>query len=274
MSVLLHISDTHFGTEQPEVVEALLRLAAREPVDVVLWSGDITQRATAAEFAAARDFGERLRAPALRVIPGNHDIPLFDLLARATRPYAQFSRAFGPELEPEYAGPDVLVVMLNTTRTWRHRDGEVSAAQLQRSAARLASAGPGQLRVVVVHQPVGVLVPSDRHNLMHGHEAAVQAWQAAGADLVLGGHIHLPYVMALGRGDGLWAVQAGTAVSRRRRSGLPNSVNLIRYQAAEHDRHCTVERWDFLTGEGEFRQQACTRLALRPHDAEGVGAPE
>lgn len=264
MSVLLHISDTHFGTELPEVVEALLRLENRESFDAVLWSGDITQRATAAEFAAARHFADRLRCRVQRAIPGNHDIPLFNLLARATQPYGEFCRAFGPALETEYCAPDALVVMLNTTRPWRHRDGEVSPAQIEATAARLASASPEQLRVVVVHQPVGVLVQSDEHNLLHGHEAAVSAWHAAGADLVLGGHIHLPYVVAL-RTDGgdsrLWAVQAGTAVSRRRRSGLPNSVNLIRYQAARHDRHCTVERWDFL--EGEFRQVASTRLALR-----------
>lgn len=275
MSVLLHISDTHFGTEQAEVVEALLRLAAQERPDAVLWSGDITQRATVAEFAAARRFADRLPGSALRVIPGNHDIPLFNLLARATRPYAHYCHAFGPELEPEYNAPDALVLMLNTTRPWRHQDGEVSAAQIRRSAARLARTSPAQLRVVVVHQPVGVLVPSDEHNLLHGHEAAVQAWQAAGADLVLGGHIHLPYVVELRASGGdsrLWAVQAGTAVSTRRRSGIPNSVNLIRYRAAVHDRHCTVERWDFRDGEGAFRPVARTRLALRQRGGPPQGA--
>lgn len=264
MSVLLHISDTHFGTEQPAVVEALLRLANQMPLDAVLWSGDITQRATTAEFAAAQRFANRLRCPALRVVPGNHDISLFNLWARVTRPYANYCRAFGQELEPEYCTSDALVVMLNTTRPWRQRNGEISDAQIERSAARLAAASPGQLRVVVVHQPVAVLVRSDVHNLLRGHEAAVRAWQAAGADLVLGGHIHLPYVVEL-RTDGgdsrLWAVQAGTAISTRRRSGLPNSVNLIRYQAALHDRQCTVERWDY--SEGEFRLVASTRLALR-----------
>lgn len=265
MSVLLHMSDTHFGTEQPEVVEALLRLANQERIDVVLWSGDITQRATAAEFAAARRFADRLPGAALRVIPGNHDIPLFNLLARAMRPYANYRRAFGAELEPEYCAPDALVVMLNTTRPWRHKDGEISAAQIRRTAARLATASPGQLRVVVVHQPVAVTGRSDEHNLLHGHAAAVQAWHEAGADLVLGGHIHLPYVLDLRPGAGtrrLWAVQAGTAVSSRTRSGIPNSVNLIRYQAAAHDRHCTVERWDFETETEAFRPVTTTTLAL------------
>jgi 3',5'-cyclic AMP phosphodiesterase CpdA len=263
MSVLLHISDTHFGREQPVVVEALLRLAQEQPVDAVLWSGDITQRARAGEFAAAARFAARLQAPVTLAVPGNHDIPLYNLPARLAAPYAGFCRTFGAGLEPVLRRDDVLVVMLNTTRPWRHINGEISAAQVRRSAALLAAAAPAQLRVVVVHQPVGVLVASDEKNLLRGCAAALPAWQAAGADLVLGGHIHLPYVCELHAGSRLWAVQAGTAVSTRLRSGIPNSVNLIRYRAAVHDRQCVVERWDFDAPQQGFRVVASTELALR-----------
>ncbi|MDF3031156.1 MAG: hypothetical protein K0R03_1714 [Moraxellaceae bacterium] len=265
MSVLLHISDTHFGTERPAVVEALLQLVHEEHLDAVLWSGDITQRARRAEFAAARRFAENLHVPAVLAIPGNHDIPLYNVLARAATPYAGYCRCFGPELEPVFRNDDVLVVALNTTRPWRHIDGEVSAAQVRRTADLLAAAPPEQLRVVVVHQPVGVMVAQDEKNLLHGHAAAVQAWQAAGADLVLGGHIHLPYVCELRAGSGhsrLWAVQAGTALSTRMRSGIPNSVNLIRYRPAAHGRHCTVERWDFDAVGAHFALVATSVLEL------------
>lgn len=268
MSVLLHLSDTHFGTEQPAVVEALLQFAGQARPDAVLWSGDVTQRARRAEFAAARAFADRLAVSATLVIPGNHDIPLYNLLARAIAPYAGFCRVFGPELEPVFESPELLVLLLNTTRPRRHQDGEVSPAQIERTAARLAAARPGQLRIVVVHQPVVALVASDTRNLLHGHEAALPAWQAAGADLVLGGHIHLPYVVELGAGTHprrLWAVQAGTAVSSRTRSGIPNSVNLIRYAAAVHDRRCVVERWDFAAAQSAFLRVASTRLELSHH---------
>ena len=89
MSVLLQISDTHFGTEQPQVVEALVALAAQQRPDVVVLSGDITQRARPAQFLAAKAFVDRLGAPVL-AIPGNHDIALFDLWARLTGPYARY----------------------------------------------------------------------------------------------------------------------------------------------------------------------------------------
>ena len=132
VTVLLHLSDPHFGTEAPEAVDALLALAARERPDVVVWSGDITQRARPAQFEAARRFHAALKAPHALAIPGNHDIALFDLWTRMTQPYGRFSAAFGPDLEPVYQSPDCLVVGVNTTRAGRHKHGEVSASQMAR----------------------------------------------------------------------------------------------------------------------------------------------
>ena len=120
MSVLLHLSDTHFGTERPQVIEAVVALAARERPDLAVLSGDITQRARPGQFRAAKAFVERLDVPVLAV-PGNHDIALVDLWARAVRPYARYARAFGADLEPVHASEDLLVVGVNTTRAWRHK---------------------------------------------------------------------------------------------------------------------------------------------------------
>ncbi len=260
MSVLLQISDTHFGTEQPPVVEALAVFTARLRPDVVILSGDITQRARRTQFQAARAFVERLASPVL-AIPGNHDVPLFDLLARVTRPYGHYREAFGNELEPVHASADLLVQCLNTTRWWRHTNGEISVGQIERVAARVAGATPGQLCVIVVHQPVSVPSDGDVHNLVRRHAAAVRRWAAAGADLVLGGHIHLPYVMPLpGLPRRMWSVQAGTAVSRRVRDGQPNSVNVLRWgRDAPHGR-CRVEQWDCPAAGPAFVRAVVTEL--------------
>lgn len=267
MSVLLHISDTHFGTEQPPVMAALLDLAARQQPDLVVLSGDITQRARPAQFQAARAFVDELGAPVL-AIPGNHDIPLLDLRERLTRPYARYAAAFGSDLEPVHTSPEWLVIGVNTTRAWRHRNGDVSAAQIERVATLLGGADPGQLRVVVVHQPAAVTEARDRPHLLHGHDEAVRVWAEAGADLLLGGHIHLPYTLALdGQARRLWVVQAGTAVSSRVRPGVPNSVNIVRWEPAQ-GRCCRVERWDFLAREQAFVRTLAT--ALQP-DREPAG---
>ncbi len=262
MSTLLHISDPHFGTERPAVVAALLQLAhAARPRCVVL-SGDITQRARARQFAGARRFVEQLPAPVIS-IPGNHDIPLFDLWRRWRAPYGRYCQAFGPVLEPAWVDPDWMVLMVNTTRRWRHKDGEVSMQQVEEVARRLRDASSRQVRIVVTHQPMAVTRPEDEHNLLHGHALAARIWSDAGADLVLGGHIHLPYVRRLQPAQarrGLWAVQAGTAVSSRVRGGISNSVNLLYRDTA--GRSCRVERWDFDASVGAFARVDAQLLEL------------
>ena len=258
MSVLLQVSDPHFGTERTPVVEALVALAAQLRPDLVVLSGDITQRARADQFSAARAVMDRLGAPLL-ALPGNHDIALFDLWSRFVRPYARYSAAFGSDLAPVFASHDLLVLGVNTTRARRHKDGEVSSAQIDGVAKQLQRATPGQLRVVVVHQPIDVVRAEDVPNRLHNHTAAQRAWAAAGADIVMGGHIHLPYVMPLtGLARALWVVQAGTAVSSRVRSGLPNSVNVLRWSAAAG---CVVEQWDFSSAASAFVCAVSTPLA-------------
>jgi len=253
MSVLLQISDTHFGTEQDAVVEAMGALAHQQRPDVVVLSGDITQRARPAQFRAARAFLDNLGAAVL-ALPGNHDIPLFDLWARLRSPYGRYSAAFGTDLEPVHHSPELLVVCVNTTRPWRHKDGEVSALQIDRVARLVEHAVPAQLRVVVVHQPIAVTRAEDEPNRLRGHAAALQRWAEAGADLVMGGHIHLPYVMpAQGLARALWVVQAGTAVSSRVRDGSPNSVNLLRWGTHAAPGCCRIEQWDYETEARTFR---------------------
>ena len=253
MSLLLQVSDPHFGTEQAAVVEALVALAQASRPEVLVLSGDITQRARRAQFRAAASFCGRLGIPRHVVIPGNHDIPLFDLPTRLWSPYRWHQQAFGEELEPVLDTADWLVIGVNTTRAHRHKHGEVSPSQVARVAERLAGARPGQLRIVVTHQPLDVPEPSDEVDLARGHALAVPAWVAAGADIVMGGHIHLPFVRPLSRRyprivRRAWCVQAGTAVSSRVRGGLPHSVNLVKHAAGAGV--ATVERWDYAGAAG------------------------
>ena len=253
MTVLLQVSDPHFGTEQPTVVDALTELARQQRPELVVLSGDITQRARPSQFRAARAFTDSLGVPVLAV-PGNHDIPLFDVWTRLRSPYGRNSAAFGADLEPVHRSAELLVVCVNTTRPWRHKDGEVSALQIDRVARLVEHADPAQLRVVVVHQPIAVTRAEDEPNRLRGHAAALRRWAEAGADLVIGGHIHLPYVMPLqGLARPLWVVQAGTAVSSRVREGAPNSVNLLRWGADATPGCCRIEQWDYRTDDRNFR---------------------
>jgi 3',5'-cyclic AMP phosphodiesterase CpdA len=258
MTLLLQISDPHFGTERAPVVEALVRLAREQRPDVVVLSGDITQRARPAEFAAARRFVDALGVRRVLAIAGNHDIPLFNLAGRLFSPYAGLRRTFGEVLEPVFESADLLVVTVKTTRRLRHKNGQVSAAQIDAVAQRLQAAAPRQVRIVVTHQPVAVTEQTDETNLLRGNEEAVRRWSQAGADIVMGGHIHLPYVLPLhrrqpGLARRVWAVQAGTALSTRVRYEAGNSVNFVRcLDEPGGGRRAVVERWDHLPTQGLF----------------------
>jgi 3',5'-cyclic AMP phosphodiesterase CpdA len=250
---VLQISDSHFGTERAQVVDALRRLADQEAPNLVVLSGDITQRARQRQFEAACRLVDSLKPEAVLAIPGNHDIPLFNLAARVFAPYANSARAFGQNLEPVFECEDV-------------------SAQSDRGAERLRCAAPAQLRIVVVHQPVLAVRASDKKNLLNGYRQAVPAWAAAGADIIMGGHIHLPYMRSLrdafpGLQRDIWTVQAGTSVSSRTRDGIPNSVNVIRCIDPLPPRGCTVERWDYVSSSDRFEVQASHVLRFGALDA-------
>lgn len=278
MTRILHLSDPHFGTELEPVVDALLRLSADLQPDLVLLGGDITQRARRSQFAAARRFVQTLQRPVLAV-PGNHDIPLFNVLARLIDPYGGYRRAMGPVLEPVHETPALLAIGVNSTRPSRHEKGQIDARQIARVQQRLKRAGPDCLRIVLMHHPVRAAVESDLENLLIGREAALDAWVEAGVDLILGGHIHLPYVLPVRGRDEVapptgdmaaalptllggagavraprqaWVVQAGTALSRRVRGGIPNSVNVIEHQAEDGRHQCAVQRWDYRSDDAAF----------------------
>jgi hypothetical protein len=117
---------------------------------------------------------------------------------------------------------------------------------------------------VVTHQPVHVIRGSEIHNRLHGHAEAIPAWSNAGADVIMGGHIHLPYVAPLHEHypelhRRCWVVQAGTAVSTRVRARHPNSVNLIRREDAQT---CLAERWDYSADRNKFHCVKVERLNL------------
>jgi 3',5'-cyclic AMP phosphodiesterase CpdA len=271
MSTLIQISDPHFGTEQPQVVAALIDLVTRSNLLAVVLSGDITQRARRAQFEAARTFIDQLGVPHRLVIPGNHDIPLFNIAARVFAPYAGFERVFGSVLEPHVQCDGFQLIGVNTTRPSRHKDGEISDAQIERVARELHGASAGQLKIVITHQPVHVLRSSEVHNRVHGYSPAVHAWAAAGADIIMGGHIHLPYVALLGEEfpelpRRCWSVQAGTAVSHRVRANHANSVNLIHHNPGSTD--CRVERWDYDAASSSFQCVRTWQLLLDRADAQ------
>ncbi|MEZ5739345.1 MAG: metallophosphoesterase [Burkholderiaceae bacterium] len=267
MTRVLQISDTHFGTEVPAVVGALCALHQALRPDLVLLTGDITQRATTEQFERARRFVASLSGSRLIAVPGNHDIPLLNPLARLFSPYRRYRRVFGAEGLYLYQDERLLLVGVNTVSRYRHKDGVITPRQVSQVSELLADADREVVRVVAAHHPIHVIRASDEANLLRGADRAATGWADAGADLVLGGHIHLPFVRPLrdrfaDLSRDVWVVQAGTAVSSRTRDGAGNSVMLLIVPAASGGHRCTVQQWDYDAGSGAFQQHSALRIPL------------
>jgi 3',5'-cyclic AMP phosphodiesterase CpdA len=245
------IGDTHFCRVEPAALAALLADLRESPPTLVIIAGDLTQRARRNEFRAAREFIASLPSPVL-AIPGNHDLPLFDLPRRLLRPYGRFRHYISPELEPTAVLPEATVLGVDATRRLRHKDGTLNRAQVEKVAVRLRDADR-PFRVVVAHQPLAALHAEDAHNIARGADRALSHWLAAGADLFVGGHVHRGYCLAVGRNRRGVVVQAGTAVSTRRRHGLPNSYYRIELRRFDDgSRRMRILRRDHDPAVGRF----------------------
>ncbi len=231
---IAHLSDPHFGTEVPEVVAALqAALAALRP-DMIIVSGDITQRARAAQFEAAAAFMESLSPVPKLLVPGNHDLPLFNLPMRLLLPDHGYRSAFGAPEQERRAGR-VIVTGFDATLRLRHTRGSLRPDHVRQRMG--APADASCWRIVVVHQPLHTRLDVDRDECLIGAPDIAGAFADAMADVVLSGHVHMPLLSDTreifpGLSRHFVLSGAGTAVSWRTRAGAPNSFNLLQLDDA------------------------------------------
>ena len=278
MARLIHLSDLHFGAHDATLVEALEARVDEEKPDLIVISGDFTQRARTDQFKEACRFLTRLKDAGHEVlgVPGNHDVPLYDVLRRFLSPLTRYQRFIDETLCPFHELDGVAVLGINTARSLTFKDGRISHEQMGFIRSTFERTQPN-LRILVTHHPLFALPVGEGGELGRAvgrQELALDAIADAGVDLLLAGHNHRASThsakdLATRAGPAL-VIQAGTATSTRLRD---EEQSFNRIDIAVDRVTLTVQRWNgrsFCSGDDQSfaREGDHWRLAERPVIAE------
>lgn len=249
---IAHLSDVHFGANDPKIVAATEAWLQEQQPDLVIVSGDFTQRARVEQFAAASAWLNRLRAAGhpILAVPGNHDVPLYDVFRRFAAPLARYKRYISKDLSPWFENEQVAVLGINTARSLTIMDGRINRAQMAMIEDRFAAVSPEKTRILVTHHPLFAMPIGQGSELTEAvgrHDDAVAAVCRAGIHVALAGHFHRTYAEAarkmVERAGGALVIQAGTATSLRLRNDELQSFNWL-HAHRNNDIELQVIAWD------------------------------
>lgn len=241
---ILHISDLHFGPPfVSQVGESLLEVAPALEVDVIVASGDFTQRATREQFQQAREFLDRLPAVPIVTVPGNHDVPLYRVRERLTKPHELYQEYISPALNSATRINNAMIVALDSTSPRRAiSNGRIDQRQLDFCTQALQGLPEDVLKIIVAHHHFAPAPDYENDNYMPKSKRAMDRFVELGVHMILGGHLHRAYIgnsldtyAGRNREQGIIIVQCGTTTSRRGRGKEKekNTFNLIRIASHE-----------------------------------------
>jgi len=230
MRTLVHLSDLHFGRVDYSVLEPLVATVWEIKPEVVVISGDLTQRARSQQFKDAREFLDRLPSPQI-IVPGNHDVPMHNVYKRFAQPLDKYKRYITDDLAPFYSDEEVAVLGLNTARSLTIKDGRINEEQIATINERLCAFPAEVTKIIVTHHPFD-LPEGHNDDLIGRAQLAMEAIARCGADVLLAGHLHVSHTGESSArykiaGHSALVVSAGTATSTRGR-GETNSFNVLR----------------------------------------------
>lgn len=252
MARIAHLSDLHFGAHDPKVVDATIAWMEEHRPDLIILSGDFTQRATVSQFQQASAYINRLRAAGFitLAVPGNHDIPLYDVFRRFLSPLKRYQRYVSNDLCPWFENDELAVLGINTARSLTIKDGKINREQMAMIEERFATVSSEKTRILVTHHPLFAMPIAEGNELSEAvgrHEDAAEAVCRAGVHVALAGHFHRTYAEAAAKmvenAGGALVIQAGTATSTRFRNNELQSFNWF-HVSRHDDLELQVIAWD------------------------------
>ena len=234
MRSIVHISDLHFGAASDTVADRVVECVSGLKPHLVIVSGDLTQRARTEQFRQAKRFLERLPQPQL-IVPGNHDVPLYNVYDRFVNPLEKYEKLITGELEPFVSDDELAAAGINTARSLTIKGGRIGREQVDRLRVKMSALPDRMLKIVVTHHPFDVPEGEDEDDIVGRARESLPLIAESGADVFLSGHLHKSHIGHSARRydlkDGYSAliVQAGTATSTRER-GEENSFNVLEFE--------------------------------------------
>jgi 3',5'-cyclic AMP phosphodiesterase CpdA len=281
MATIAHLSDVHFGRHDPQVVAAVEAFVSERRPDLTVISGDFTQRARVEQYKLACAWLDRLQGHGLATlaVPGNHDVPLYDVVRRFVRPLHRYKRFIDDDLCPWFENDELAVLGINTARSLTIKDGRINREQMDQIRDSFRDVAPEKTRILVTHHPLFAMPLGDEGELtkvVRRHTDALSAVADAGVQILLAGHFHRAYAQSaremVETAGAALVVQAGTATSTRLRGEELQSFNWL--EIAPGRVELVVYRWDgaaFIAGRPtRFAQEDGNWIFAGRDEGEGV----
>ena len=219
MTRIAHLTDVHFGRiAYPEIVEVLVAEVDALAADLVIVSGDLTQRARPWQFEEAVAMLKAFTAPVL-VIPGNHDVYAWwhRPFLRMFNPLRRYRQYVTEDMTPTFERDGVAVLGVNSAFGWTIKHGWIRRRVHERIVSFFGEPRGEAFKILAIHHHLTRIDALGNHDVAYRARPTFEAVAEAGVDLVLCGHLHVAHVEAaeLVPGRRLVIASGGTATCNR-----------------------------------------------------------